>query len=439
MRDSHAEHDFESWPRAHHLSPIDIILDRRVSSISPFSLPSQGHQHGHHGHQSHAHSHIHGHARHRSVHHDHDSTRPSTPSHLATSMTLAPSPPPLVEETKIRGRLTYLNGLALVLSLQIGSGIFSTPAIVLSKTLPSASTYAPLDPSDITTISSPNPTLALAIWLIAGLLASTGAASFSELGVAVPRNGGVQEYVRYCWGERIGCCAATTLICVVFPTASAMIARIAAGYVGRLMFGGGPGVSERGQMWAEKGIAFVSIALVTAVNCAGARTGARTANVFLFGKILALVIIIVGGFAFWTVHGSLENMSSSLTTATTSSWTSSAFSYITIPITAPANTANPFTPETTTASTWSMLGRLTDATLAATLTYQGWENLGYVAGELADAARTLPRVLYSAMAMVVALFLATNLAYFAVVPPAEMVSSDVIALVSLHFPLPLLP
>src|SRR5437773_2551732 len=76
------------------------------------------------------------------------------------------------------GSLTRLNGLALVVSLQIGSGIFTAPSQV----------------SQFVT----SPGLGLLVWLLGGALVWTGAASFIELGLRIPSNGGIQEYLRTC-------------------------------------------------------------------------------------------------------------------------------------------------------------------------------------------------------------------------------------------------
>lgn len=68
-----------------------------------------------------------------------------------------------------RNKLNLLQGMSLVLGLQIGSGIFASPGLVLKST---GSVFA-----------------SLIIWIIAGLLAWAGASSFAELGAALPVNG----------------------------------------------------------------------------------------------------------------------------------------------------------------------------------------------------------------------------------------------------------
>lgn len=73
--------------------------------------------------------------------------------------------------TQGSGSLTFFNGLALVLGLQIGSGIFSAPSQVSNRV--------------------PCPGAAVLIWFVSGIMVWTGAASFIELAPAIPKNGGI--------------------------------------------------------------------------------------------------------------------------------------------------------------------------------------------------------------------------------------------------------
>jgi hypothetical protein len=67
--------------------------------------------------------------------------------------------------------LTNLNGLALVIGLQIGSGIFLAPSVVISKVQ--------------------SPILAVLVWLLVGVLVWTGAASFIELETRISIDSGL--------------------------------------------------------------------------------------------------------------------------------------------------------------------------------------------------------------------------------------------------------
>lgn len=180
----------------------------------------------------------------------------------------------------LKRSLTYLNGLALVLGLQIGSGIFSAPSQVGRHV--------------------PSPGAAVLVWLVAGLLVWTGAASFIELGVAIPDNGGVQEYLRICYGDFLGFLFSWVWVTIAKPSAVAMIAMVFADNVGMVVSRDG----GRLALWMEKMVAVVGIWVVTFVNCLGARTGAQAANGFLILKLFAILSIgitglVIGIFGLW--------------------------------------------------------------------------------------------------------------------------------------------
>jgi len=176
------------------------------------------------------------------------------------------------------GSLTRLNGVALVISLQIGSGIFTVPSQVAQFTT--------------------TPGWALVCWFVAGLLVWTGAASFVELGVRFPRNGGIQEYLRACYGDFMAFLFAFTWVVLAKPAAQAAIATIAARYLLRAALPAGAGDAASSD-WLARAVALLCIGLVTTVNCLGATTGARAANAFLFLKLAALAAIVAVGFVGW--------------------------------------------------------------------------------------------------------------------------------------------
>lgn len=80
--------------------------------------------------------------------------------------------------------LNAFNGYALLIGVMVGSGIFAPPAAVDTNV--------------------PSPGAALLVWLVGGLLAWTGAATLAELGTALPGDGGVQEYLKFIYGDFAG-------------------------------------------------------------------------------------------------------------------------------------------------------------------------------------------------------------------------------------------
>ena len=187
-----------------------------------------------------------------------------------------PSPAPAGGEPSSSAQhdhaLTFLNGFALVVGLQIGSGIFTAPSQVSQNVA-----AAPIG---------------VAAWLFAGLLVWTGAASFVELGLAIPRNGGIQEYLRYCYGDFPAFLFSWLWVFVLKPCAMAMISIIFSDNFCRGML-----PAEVGP-YLVKPIALLGLAVIVLVNYSTVKTGAMTANVFLVLKLFAVSSISLFGFGY---------------------------------------------------------------------------------------------------------------------------------------------
>lgn len=170
--------------------------------------------------------------------------------------------------------LTLFSSLALVLSLQIGSGIFSAPSQV--------------------SLHVPSPAIGVSVWLVAGALVWTGAATFIELGLRIPRNGGVQEYLAVAWGEGLGFIFTMVYWLIAKPAANGVIAGVGAEYICGAFLAG---EQDRGEVkisgWIVKPVALLGLWTITTVNCMGAQTGPKVANGFLVLK-LGIVLSIVG-------------------------------------------------------------------------------------------------------------------------------------------------
>ena len=186
-----------------------------------------------------------------------------------------------------RKTLTFTNSLSLLLSLQIGSGIFSSPSQVNNH--------------------AGSPGAALLIWLLAGVLAWTGAASYAELGGAIPLNGGAQAYLRYTYGEGVAFVFAWTAVTVLKPGSAAIIAIIFGEYFNRVLFGSQGGAGE----WGDKITALVGLGLVTLLNGVSTRLTAKMSDVFMVLKVGSLLGITVVGIvvAITGINGDGEGAS----------------------------------------------------------------------------------------------------------------------------------
>lgn len=168
--------------------------------------------------------------------------------------------------------LTYLNGLSLIVGLIIGSGIFSSPSQVNAN--------------------AGSPGASLIVWAVAGLLAWTGAASYAELGGAIPLNGGSQVYLSKIFGELIGFLFTWCAVLVLKPGSAAIISIIFGEYVVRAFVGADV---EQVSPWINKGVAFGGLLVVTLVNCISTKIATRIGDLFMFFKFVALLGVTITG------------------------------------------------------------------------------------------------------------------------------------------------
>lgn len=235
-----------------------------------------------------------------------------SPEHLEESL---PNPP---------RSLKYINGLAIIISLQIGAGIFSAPAAVRTNVSTS--------------------TAALWVWVLAGILVWTGAAAFIELGTRIPHNGGMQEYLRHCYGDVCGFLFAWTWILLSRSCAMAMVALVFSEYLFKTLSS-----DHDVDIWVLKGTALLAIASITLLNFMGTNVGTSAANVFLALKIFALGTIAAAGVAFAVSDFARGEV-----------------------------VAPPAAPDPGDSSLWASVGGFTDAILASLFAYGGCESVSAI-------------------------------------------------------------
>ncbi|AEO56809.1 hypothetical protein MYCTH_2302135 [Thermothelomyces thermophilus ATCC 42464] len=271
--------------------------------------------------------------------------------------------------------LTYLNGLSLIVGLIIGSGIFSSPSQVNSH--------------------AGSPGAALIVWLVAGILAWTGAASYAELGGAIPLNGGPQVYLSKIFGELAGFLFTWVAALVLKPGSAAIIAIIMGEYLVRAVIGA---EAETVNVWVNKSVALVGLALVTFLNCVSTRLGTRLNDMLMFLKFVALLGVTVIGIVVAATGFSSSGQANR-------DWKDHPW----------------FEGTKMDASAWAV------ALYAGLWAFDGWDNTNYVVGEFRNPSRDLPRVIHTAMPLVITSYLLANIAYFLVLPLDTINSTNTVA------------
>src|SRR6059036_2188889 len=257
-------------------------------------------------------------------------------------------------------RLGLFSGTMAVIGGIIGGGIYRTPAAVAER------------------VGSPQ--LALAAWVLGGVIALIGAFCFGELGQRRPRAGGGYVYLRETWGPLPAFLYGWALLLVIATGAIAAVAVTFANYTLALA-----GLSPR----LTVPVAIGAIALLSGINYLGVRPAAVTQNVFTILKLAALAALIVAGL---------------------STVTSAALYRPLPPVAAPSGVVG-------------VAVALGAALVPILFTYGGWQQTNFIAEEILEPERNLPRALVLGVAGVVVVYLLANVAYLRVLGLAGLARS----------------
>lgn len=235
-------------------------------------------------------------------------------------------------------QLTTRHAFAVLVTLQIGSGIFASPAQVDSNV--------------------PSPGAALVIWALGGLLSWAGAASFAELGAALPLNGGMQEYLRHVFGDTVAFQMAWVYILAVKPSSMAIQSIVIAESIGSITSAG----TDTGLSKLIAALAFILVVLLNSINT---KFTLRLSESFTIFKLSTVGLIVIGGLIAAVAH--LVDPGSSLSGS--SDWYSKSW-FETRPTISDGHTV-----DWTSMGSWDRYGHYCAAIYGGLWAYDGWDNV----------------------------------------------------------------
>jgi basic amino acid/polyamine antiporter, APA family len=210
------------------------------------------------------------------------------------------------------------------------------------------------------------PWTTMALWLLGGVLAWCGAVCYAELATTYPRDGGDYEYLNRAFGPWCGFLFSWAQITTVISGNIAIMAYAFADYLVRLQ----PAWNEH-LLWLTLG----PVVALSALNMAGVVAGKFTQNVLTAAKVIGLTGLVLAGV-----------------------------------ITSSMSTPQPRAEAAVNNSATANLGLALVFVLYA---YGGWSHAAYVAAEVRDERRNLPRALMLGIAGITLIYLAVNGAYLA--------------------------
>jgi len=253
------------------------------------------------------------------------------------------------QENNVEPRGTFarnlgaLDGFALLISIVIGSGVFSSPG--------------PID------ANVPSPGAGLLIWLLGGILAWTGALTMAELGTAIPGEGGIQPYLTHIFGEFWGYLAAWSWIVATMPATLAILSIVFVESIYSSL-----GVNNPAPPITHKLLSVLVLAFITTLNSISTKTSTRLSSFFVAIKFLTILLLIIAGLAvviIFTVGGGKDYGGHD--------WHTKGWFAPRRDTTRPDGTPGQF--DWTKVTTWESLGFYSAALYGALWAYSGWDKV----------------------------------------------------------------
>lgn len=284
---------------------------------------------------------------------------------------------PTTQTTGLLRGLGPLQAMAIVVSTIIGTGVFLVAA-PMARATGSAS-------------------LVLITWLVGTVVALSGTLCFAELGAALPEAGGLFVYLNRGLGSVSGFLFGWTTSVIATPVAMATVAAGFARFASYLF----PSINtplltlplgEEGfpLTWAQPLAALVVLA-ITALNCLSVRVGGGFQLLLGSIKVGAIAVIIVAGFLFSAPPAPVAS-----------------------PAPAPAPPGN-------------VVGAVLSALVPVMWAYNGFQNLGFLGGEIRDPKKNFSRALIVGVVVVGVLYILANVTYFHVLPFSDVAGSPHVA------------
>lgn len=289
---------------------------------------------------------------------------------------------------QLERKLGLWASVSIVIGSVIGSSIFMKPATMAAQ------------------LSSP--LMLLMVWIVAGIVSMFGGMINAEVGCVLPETGGQYVYFRHMYGNFFAYLFGWSSFVVIDTASIAGIAFVFAAYteyfvhlphftaavehavpivipyIGRFYLLENIGV---------KGLAVLLIIIFTWINARSLKTGGAVQVFFSGIKVLALIFLV--GAIFASGKGNVLNLTT----------TSTSFDR----------------------SYWHQLTAFVAATTGALAAYDGWNNLGFISGEIKNPQKNIPRGLILGLGICILLYVLTTEAYLYMLPVDVMKNSSLVA------------
>jgi basic amino acid/polyamine antiporter, APA family len=284
-------------------------------------------------------------------------------------------------------KLSPLTTISIVVGGVIGSGIFMKPALMASQL--------------------GSPLVLLSVWIVAGIITLFGALSNAEVATMFPETGGQYVFFKKMYGNAFAFFYGWASFAVFNTAGNASIAYVCSQYTNYFfelprfseltehsvsLHIPGVGAIFPLENFGVKILTVLLVLLLTWVNYRSVNYGAGLQRVLTALKAVAILLLIAG--IFMGGKGSVDHLT-----------TSASF--------APSGMA--------------MLSAYMAAIAGAFWAYDGWNNVTFIAGEIKDPQKNIPRSLFAGLSFCIIVYVLISAAYAYVLPVEKMAASSFVA------------
>lgn len=266
----------------------------------------------------------------------------------------------------LKQKIGLLNGVTLIVGNIIGSGIFISPKGIQQN--------------------CGSVGVSLIMWLVCGIFSTIGALCYAELGTTITTSGASYAYILVAFGKVAAFVRIWASVLIIEPAVQASQAVTMANYLIKPFF-----MDCEAPFAAARMVAALAVLFITIMNCYSVRYGTRIQDYFAYAKVIALIVIIVTGFAKLFMGEASISFD------------------------------NPWQDTDYNVSNWAL------ALYSGLYAFAGWDTLNFMTEEIVEPYKNLPRAIFISMPVCTVIYLLTSVSYYAVLSPEEVLQSDAVA------------
>ncbi len=267
-------------------------------------------------------------------------------------------------DKQLKKQISLYSLTMIAIGSSIGSGIFRTPSEI-AKYLPSEG-------------------LMLAVWVAGGFIAICGALTFAKISAQFPRAGGFYVFLKEAFGDLPAFLFGWSMLLVINTGSLAALSLVFTSYLSAFFQ-----ISENTQLI----IAITAIVLLTFMNVIGVKFGSLFASIFTTAKLTGIFIVVIIGIFF----GINQNIS----------YFNTNFS---------ENQNN-----------LSLISAFGLALIGVTFSYGGYQHATFIAAEVKNADKIVPKAMILGIMVVCIAYLTANIAYLNLMPIEKIATSESVA------------